>query len=1223
MKNHFLRLAAAAAMAVAFACGGDDDAPASVPVAGVDIAQPSAKVPPGATVTFTATVLPADAADKRVNWTMSGGPAFSISATSGESPHTVTVTVSGSAADGDSAAVTATSAADPARSFSRGVTVDTSVPVTGVTVSPKPLTVIVGANPTLAAALAPADATNQAVAWSSSNADVATVAGSGLTAQVRTLAVGAATITATTADGGRTDACALTVVALPVASVTVSPATLRLAVGAAPRALAAAVFPAAASQDVIWESSAASVATVSGSGLAATVAPLAAGDATITVRSAADATKRATCQVTVAPPTPVTGLRLPATLGVRPGGTAKLLADVLPYDASNRAVNWTSSNTSAVTVSGSGGASATLTGLAAGTAIVTAASAAAPSVTATCTVTVTANMTSELYWATNYYGMLVNDTLDAAYEDCTINRVFVDHAGDVHAVGDDESSLYYAPVYFRNGVKTLLSPAVDGLDAVASCVYVDYAGRVYIGGYMIDYGSETISAKLWIDGVPVVLPGSDEFVLEEVNAVFAAGGNVYAVGWQSADGESYSAAALWVQRQGGPWTKTNLVGDNYAAWSVAALGNDVYVGGGHGLIRLSPDEPLNYSYVPGYEATGAWDMEILDLRLVGEDIYAAGWVQEDPVVWKNHVRTVLPWDDGSYAYAEARGVAVALDGSVYVSGGGIYYWDEPLMWKDGQALTPPDALWDPYYNYNYLLETVLNSVAVRETPIVAATGVSVPATLAVDARFTATLTASALPANATDKRVTFTSGNEAVAVIESATGNTATIRGLVPGTATITVRAASNPSASATCTVTVRNVPVTSVTLPPTFTVQLNHNLWIEASVLPANASNLNLTWSSSNASVVEATGVGTVGVVHGNSLGTATITARSQAYPEVFATCSVTVTPAPEPSVYYVGEFGMYEDGKPDLAINDGMHELSGIYVTETGHVHASGWYHNALLTPPWQAAYFYDDGQTILPTQWGADELESDAWDMTYNAANGDVHIAGSEIRPGTITNYDYMATWWKNGVQQTLEGAGAVDGSGNMLSSQAMAVRVHNGDVYVAGFSQGTAGGPSIGTIWKNGARHQFPNITGYIKRMVITADGVIYCRTGDTGGTVYRIPAATLASAESVTLAEPGGTYFGLAAYGNDWYMAGYSGLDGVVWKNGVRTTLPRGGVTWTEANTVHVHNGVVYVGGVRSDGGFYYLQTWKDGVFLPTTDPTANNVPYSSYLSLRPYNMFVR
>ena len=84
----------------------------------------------------------------------------------------------------------------------------TAIAVTGVTLNKTSASISVGETETLTATVAPANALNPAVTWTSSNTDVATVANGVVTAK----AAGSATITVTTTDGGFTATCAVTVV---------------------------------------------------------------------------------------------------------------------------------------------------------------------------------------------------------------------------------------------------------------------------------------------------------------------------------------------------------------------------------------------------------------------------------------------------------------------------------------------------------------------------------------------------------------------------------------------------------------------------------------------------------------------------------------------------------------------------------------------------------------------------------------------------------------------------------------------------------------------------------------------------------------------------------------------------------------------------------------------------------------------------------------------------
>ena len=83
------------------------------------------------------------------------------------------------------------------------------VTVTGVSVSPETATIEAGKTVQLTAVVAPSDATNKSVSWSSSNTAVATVDANG---KVRGVAEGTANITVTTADGGNQASATITVI---------------------------------------------------------------------------------------------------------------------------------------------------------------------------------------------------------------------------------------------------------------------------------------------------------------------------------------------------------------------------------------------------------------------------------------------------------------------------------------------------------------------------------------------------------------------------------------------------------------------------------------------------------------------------------------------------------------------------------------------------------------------------------------------------------------------------------------------------------------------------------------------------------------------------------------------------------------------------------------------------------------------------------------------------
>ena len=252
--------------------------------------------------------------------------------------------------------------------------------VTQVELGKTSLTLNVGDEENLIPTITPDNATDKSVTWESSASGVATVDTSG---KVTAVSVGTATITATAADGsGEKATCSVTVNAaaiVPVESVSLDKTSLELTEGGTARLTATILPDNATNKNVTWSTSDASIATVT-DGVVTAVAP---GTATITVTTE-DGSKTATCAVTVAAATvPVTGVTLNKTsTSLYVGDTETLTATVAPDNATDRAVNWTSSNPSVATVE-----NGVVTAVGAGTATITVTT-QDNDYTASCTVTV-------------------------------------------------------------------------------------------------------------------------------------------------------------------------------------------------------------------------------------------------------------------------------------------------------------------------------------------------------------------------------------------------------------------------------------------------------------------------------------------------------------------------------------------------------------------------------------------------------------------------------------------------------------------------------------------------------------------------------------------------------------------------------------------------------------------------------------------------------------------
>lgn len=150
---------------------------------------------------------------------------------------------------------------------------------------------------------------------------------------------------------------------------------------------------------------------------------------------------------------------------------------------------------------------------------------------------------------------------------------------------------------------------------------------------------------------------------------------------------------------------------------------------------------------------------------------------------------------------------------------------------------------------------------------------------------TETLSVTAIdPSNATDKTYTWNSDNTAVATVDA----DGVVTAKAAGTANITATANDGSGVTATCAVTVI-VPVSSITInnAPTEALFVNSKGTLTATVLPDNATEKTVTWSSSDPDYVSINATtGEYEVKGTKGYGSATITASAGGKT---ATCTIT----------------------------------------------------------------------------------------------------------------------------------------------------------------------------------------------------------------------------------------------------------------------------------------------------------------------------------------------
>lgn len=285
----------------------------------------------GEATTLKANVLPADADDKTIVW-------------SSENSDIASVTNDG-VVTGHKAGTTKIIVTTNANGLKDECIITVLQPATGIVLDRQNISFAnIGETVQLTANVLPEDASNKNVSWASSDTKVAIVSNG----KVVCTGYGTAVISAVAEDGGYMATCIITAnknVILP-SSITLDKSNATINVGES-FTLNANVLPDNADNKIIvWNSDDADIASVNNEG---EVTGIKAGTTKIIAMTQANDLK-AECLITVLQP--VTGITLDRNdiYFVEIGESVQLIANVLPEDASNKNVVWTSSNVNVATV---------------------------------------------------------------------------------------------------------------------------------------------------------------------------------------------------------------------------------------------------------------------------------------------------------------------------------------------------------------------------------------------------------------------------------------------------------------------------------------------------------------------------------------------------------------------------------------------------------------------------------------------------------------------------------------------------------------------------------------------------------------------------------------------------------------------------------------------------------------------------------------------------------
>ncbi len=327
------------------------------PVTALTLSKTTTTINVGKTEKIAYTIEPSNATDKTVKWTSSDTTIATVSSSG---------TITGKKAG--TAVITGTTNSKGKTATITVTVVNPTIKATGISTK-STTTINVGKTEKLSVSFTPSNTTNKTVTWKSNNTAVATVDSTGL---VKGIKSGVATITVTSQDGNFTAKCIVNVVTptVKVTGLKLNKTKTTITVGKTEKITPTITPTNATNKTLTWKSSDTTVAIVTSSG---TIKGKKAGTATITVTSADNSEVVATLVVTVKKAViKPTGIKLKATkLSLSKGEDVFVESEVEPSNATNKKIEWKSSNEAVATVDALGNVHAVGPGSATITATIT------------------------------------------------------------------------------------------------------------------------------------------------------------------------------------------------------------------------------------------------------------------------------------------------------------------------------------------------------------------------------------------------------------------------------------------------------------------------------------------------------------------------------------------------------------------------------------------------------------------------------------------------------------------------------------------------------------------------------------------------------------------------------------------------------------------------------------------------------------------------------------
>lgn len=347
---------------------------------------------------------------------------------------------------------------------------------------------------------------------------------------------------------------------------------------------------------VEWTSEKPDVASVSGNGTSATITGKSVGEniyiyAKVTLNGN-ELKNTNTLISVVAPNVNVSGMKItPESASVLVGKTTTVKVELTPAEASNKGVNWSSSDESIASVAANGLA-ATVTGKKAGTATITAAAADGSGVSKTCKITVTDSEVKikkiTISPSEASVAVKANYQLAVTYEPASpTNKKLTWASADKSIATVSDGGLVTG---VKEGTVKITATATDGSNVTATCTVKVTSEKLYDdNAQLYDKDKNPLYKK---DGSGYALAKYKDYKANPEIKLYKKGEGFLYTGWQTIDGKTY-----YYKRDNTPVTGDQVIGG--VMYHFATDGSLTQGSGTLGIDVSKYQPSINWSSVKG------------------------------------------------------------------------------------------------------------------------------------------------------------------------------------------------------------------------------------------------------------------------------------------------------------------------------------------------------------------------------------------------------------------------------------------------------------------------------------------------------------------------------------------------------------------------------------------------------------------------------------------------